>query len=118
MNLLSSLVTHHTHHLYSLIYHYLWSSSVSLYFVSSLCFSRFKVNNLIELARAIKDEEEMIAKRRKELREYKKLSKKLAQNLRKKEKERRHNKRIYIRTLQYDNEIRLMKKMREVKLLW
>ena len=84
----------------------------------SLSFSRFKVNNLIELARAIKDEEDMIAKKRKELGENKKMSKKLAQNLRKKEKERRHAKRIYLRTLQYDNEIRLMKKMREVRLLW
>ena len=84
----------------------------------SLSFSRFKVNNLIELARAIKDEEDMIAKKRKELGENKKMSKKLAQNLRMKEKDRRHAKRIYLRTLQYDNEIRLMKKMREVRLLW
>jgi len=73
---------------------------------------------MIELARAIKDEEELIAKKRKELGENKKMSKNLAQNLRKKEKERRHLKRIYLRTLQYDNEIRLMKKMREVRLLW
>ena len=60
----------------------------------------------------------MIAKKRKELGENKKMSKKLAQNLRMKEKDRRHAKRIYLRTLQYDNEIRLMKKMREVRLLW
>ena len=72
---------------------------------------------MIELARAVKDEEDFIFKRKEEMAD-KKRSIAALQTMRRNEKERRHKKRLYLRTLQYNNEVTLMVKMREVGLLW
>jgi hypothetical protein len=77
-----------------------------------------KVNHLIELARAVKDEEDFILKRKEEMQAKKKLSQAALKTMRRNEKARRHKKRLYLRTLQYNNEVTLMLKMRELGLLW